>query len=499
MIQLYKNSAAVTAVVLALTGCATPMTDWRKTYNRYPQTGRITNSSEVGAQRGDDKNDGSSTGHATNARLNKASNGGGDASTDQWSESTVEPLPVEPRDPGRSMDDAILYLKTARVAYQKAISDQASTEANMSQGLLVGTGALLAAAGLRAHADTFVAGGAALSTSYAMGAAGMPRTRILAYMAGVDALNCAEASVAPIRTFQPAELKAANENLRTAAGKLKSVLEGADKEKNLPKDFIGASQSAEETLKAANGMVASTDDFLAKTQAAAYLLANQVDKVDAAVTRSIVNGMPNLADIKILSGAIGSDITGIVGKAANDANSSKQADGRAPGSDKSRSHQSEKAAEIRGQQDAVIDAMQSVRTQLPVNASNINMQAMTDCGLPSIPAPLMTDTTIATFFTKTAMTKSIEIRGGTKEYVADVKQLPVGLTVKQPGPTGTTLELVATDELADIGTYNLHIHDQTQGGNGVIVRITVAQQPENGTNGSASAVRARTAEKRKRK
>jgi hypothetical protein len=246
-------------------------------------------------------------------------------------------------------------------------------------------------------------------------------------------------------------------------------------------------------------MVESTNDFLAKTETAAYLLSNHVEKVDAAVTRSIINGMPNLADVKILSGAIGADITSIVGKAAVDANNSKQADGGAQtppveGTPSKNNGQEAQIRRIDTARDEVIKAMQGVRDLLPVNANNLNMQAVADCNLPSVPAPLAANLATVRFFTKTAQTMSIELKGGTKEYVVDAGALPTGLIVKQPGPTGSSFDIVAGDQLEKAGTYNLRVRDQTQGGNGIIIHVVVAEsapKPQGGAAGQGAALAGR--------
>jgi hypothetical protein len=382
------------------------------------------------------------------------------------------------------MPSAVAYLRKARNAYRAQITDQLKNEGSTSQGLLTGAGVLLAAAGLKAHSDTLLVGGTALSTGYALGTTSMPRARVLAYMAGVDALNCAEVSVAPIRTFNADDLARANAELRKAVIALRSLKEAAAHKTEDPSpDIISANDSAEQTIIAANNMLSSTDNFLAKTKTVSYLLANQVEKVDAAVTRSIINGMPDLSDVKILSGAIGADITGTVGKAVNDANTSKQANGGTkslPGGDKGRDKpEGQKAAveRMRKQQDEVLDLMEAVRRNLPPDSDNLNVQAMTECNLPSVPAPLVADIASVTFFTKAASTKSIELKGGTKEYVAETKGLPPGLTVKQPGPTGSTLEITSDEKLVAVGGYNLRVHDQTSGGSGIIIKITVAAAP----------------------
>jgi hypothetical protein len=104
---------------------------------------------------------------------------------------------------------------------------------------------------------------------------------------------------------------------------------------------------------------------------------------------------------------------------------------------------------------------------------------MADCNLPLVPAPLSVNPAAVQFYTKTAATKTFELKGGTKEYVAEVTGLPAGLTVKQPGPGGTTLEISAdASKLTKTAEpYNLRIHDQTNGGSSVSIRITIVDSP----------------------
>lgn len=482
-------AGAATTFALALTGCAAPMPDWRGTFN-----------CDAAAYAAPAPRDSRGNGSGGNAISPACTNTNANSDSSHSSTGGRGAIPkAQFVDAGTSMDTAILYLNTARSAYRAEVKKQVDTEGAVSQGLLVGAGALLAAAGLKAHPDTFVAGGATLSTTYAMGTAGLPRTRMLAYMAGVEALNCAEAAVAPIHGFRPTDLKKQNETLRTAAQALQDAHDDALKTKKGPTEekLQAALGAAEKTLGAANDMVSSTDDFLAKTQAAAYVLANHVEKIDAAVTRSVVNGMPNLADVKILSGAIGADITGIVGKAAIDANNSKQAAGgtKTPQAeldslaDNQRDNQRTEISHVETARNVVIEAMQKVRELLPVNANNLNMAAVSDCNLPSVPAPLIANLSAATFFSKTPQTTTVELKGGTKEYVADASGLPPGLSVKQPGPSGTSLDIVATDLLTKTGTYPVRIHDQTPGGNGIVIQIVVTDAAPKADDRAAAFVK----------
>ncbi|WP_332856157.1 hypothetical protein [Duganella sp. S19_KUP01_CR8] len=389
-----------------------------------------------------------------------------------------------------SMTGAVTYLQKARNGYRSQISTQAKDESTASQWILGGTGALLAAAGLKAHTDVLLVGGTALSTGYAMSTSSMPRGRVLSYMAGVDALNCAEASVAPIRTFNNDALALANKELKSKIGPLQTAVEKVTTayKKAGPQAISVKDQtdSAEATITAANTVVSSTDDFLAKAKTASYLLYNQVEKVDAAVTRSIINGMPTLADIKVLAGGIGADMTSIVSSAVNDANASKSSKGLT-GSDSGLGAQaagetsplSTALKELSVAQENVNAAIDKVKDNLPPNANNLNMQAMADCNLPLVPAPLSVNPTAVQFYTNSAATKTFEFKGGTKEYVADVAGLPSGLSVKQAGPGGTTLEISADASklTAVTAPYNLRIHDQTNGGSTVSIRITIIASP----------------------
>jgi hypothetical protein len=411
----------------------------------------------------------------------------------EWRADQLVAGKTPPVDNTMSMTRATDHLQKARNAYRTQLNNQMKGEATASQWLIGSAGVLLAAAGLKAHADALLVGGTAMSTGYAMSTTAMPRGRVLAYMAGVEALNCAEASVAPIRTFDDQKLATANKDLKAKVQLLRTaIVETTAAYKAAPAHVMSINvqtDSAEATVVAANRVVSSTDDFLQKTRSAAFLLYNQVEKVDAAVTRSIINGMPTLADVKVLAGTIGPDITALVTKAVNDANASKTAQGdKQLGAQSSEESALGSALKIlKTRQGDVNDAIAVVQDALPPNADNLNMQVMADCNLPSVPSPLTLNPAEVQFYTGANTTKVIELKGGTKEYAADDKVLPQGLTLRQPGATGTSFEIISdATKLVAVGTYKLRLRDQTPGASAVYLTVTVVAGAAVGPAASAS-------------
>ena len=199
---------------------------------------------------------------------------------------------------GADMPSALAYLSKFRSAYQGTVSDQINREHQLTNGL-VGAGALVAALAVgKAHRDAIT--GAALlgGTAYTLGNVNNPRTRVLIYQAGVEALNCAERAVGPyaISSDEAGKISAALDALQrqraavqvaldkgapVRAGALDPKVEPAtgtyDEVKRLADELL---INSEPTLKAGR-------EFVAASQRGARELVSAVNVIDAAVTRSV--------------------------------------------------------------------------------------------------------------------------------------------------------------------------------------------------------------------
>ena len=389
--------------------------------------------------------------------------------------------------PPVTMDKAIGHLNKARRGYGKAVEAQMNTEASASRFLIAGAGLLMTAAGLKASTDVLLVGGATTATAYSMASSQLPRARISAYLAGIDALNCAETSVGAIRSTDYAAIRrelalldGARDTLRARSRTLQGQYEKAGGgAPGVPDALV----SAADTLKGADTVMTSTQSFLAKTDSAAAALYTQVEKIDKSVTQAIVNGTPDISQIKQVTAGLGSNISALIAKAVTDSNAGKSAPGGAP----LVAQAGGQTTEIKKSLDDLRDAQQAVRQHvlnikalLPANYDAINTQALSDCGLPALLAPLTANPLEVQFFAGKTLTRTIDLSGGKKEYVVEdsVKPLPAGMKLVKPGPTGATLDIVLDGTAATTpGDYEVRLHDQSLAADGsgtAIIKIKVA-------------------------
>ncbi|KAB8052566.1 hypothetical protein GCN78_08225 [Janthinobacterium rivuli] len=396
--------------------------------------------------------------------------------------------------PAVTMEKALPHLYRARTGYRRAVEDQLGTESSTSRFLLGGAGVLMTAIGLKAPSDVLLVGAATSATAYTLASSQLPRARISAYLAGIDALNCAETSIGPLRSTDYARLKAELLLLDQARDTLRSRIDIVQAHYEQAHDGTSADAlvSAADTQKGANTVLVSTQSFLAKVDTAAAALHTQVEKIDKSVTQAIVSGTPDISQIKQVSAGLGSNISAILAKAVTDSNTGKSAPGGAVVA-QSRGQQgnvSDPLKDLLAAQQAVQQHMLNIKSLLPANYDSLNAQALSDCGLPALLAPFTANPAQVQFFVGKPLTRTIDLSGGKKEYVVDdpVKPLPAGMRISKPGPTGTTLDILLDGSAASTaaGDYELRLHDQSQATDGsgtAIIKIKVSA----GAKGSSDA------------
>ncbi|MNM68695.1 hypothetical protein D3C81_802590 [compost metagenome] len=385
-----------------------------------------------------------------------------------------------------TMDRAILHLNKARKGYGEAVEKQMNTEASASRFLIAGAGVLLTAVGLKASSDVLLVGGATTATAYSMANSQLPRARISAYLAGIDALNCAEASIGAIRATDYRAIKSelalldqARDALRARMATVQALYEQSKGGASTAADAL---VNAADTLKGADTVMTSTQSFLAKTDSAAAALHTQVEKIDKSVTQAIVNGTPDISQIKQVTAGLGSNISAIIAKAVTDSNAGKSAPGGGVAAQSTPLADTFKqpVENLLTAQKTVQQHMLKVKALLPANYEAINTQALSDCGLPALLAPFKANPVEVQFFAGKPLTRSIDLSGGKKEYVVEdpVKPLPAGMKLIKPGPSGTTLDIVLDGTASTVpGDYELRLHDQSQATDGsgtAVIKIKVA-------------------------
>lgn len=392
---------------------------------------------------------------------------------------------------GRDMPQAMQYLQTARNAYRGAVAQQMADESGLAT-MLVGTGALVAllAAG-GAHRDAILGATAIGGTAYAFGNMNLRRTRVLTYQAGVEALNCAQRAVIPFD--MPAdELAALSRDLDQLEGsraRLNAARHGADQVRGLTSgnDRARLDQAialADEVAQSAARSLRAGREFAGASRRASRELVAAVDRIDAAVVRSVIDTTPDLSNVpKVIGGLAGMMgsfapgagldnvlATALSGAAArSNAITAKSAAGQQP----TRVDQ-----EVRALSDATIETgnlVGAVNARLAGRATAWPEDAFRDCGVTQVVSALSVDPASLAFAPGVARTRSIEIAGGVKPYFVELDGGPIdGISLKPPLRFDSRAEVSVSSTVTGTHALSLRVLDSSPTARSISVPVTVA-------------------------
>lgn len=380
--------------------------------------------------------------------------------------------PESPASSGVSMTGAIQYMDTARTAYRDAVADQMDREANLSSAL-VGAGALVAIlAASTAHHDAVFGVAALGGTAYALGNMNLRRQRVLTYQAGVEALNCAQRAVIPFDIPQDEAVELAKQlnlldtsrltlsaTMARAQG-LRDTLPAGSLEKPSLDEALAL---AVQTRQAADNTLRSGRQYVASVNRASRELVAAVDRIDAAVTRSVIDGMPDLSNVpKVISG-----LAGMMG-------------GFAPGSVMETRVTEGLAKVATAKSDSAATPAQKITQQLAADAlatasltSTVNdrlagrvtawpEEAFKDCGVAQVVAELSLTPSSLNFVSGVEAKRVIEISGGIKPYFIEVDgQLVDGVSLKPPIRFDNRAEVSISSKVSESYNLNLRVSDSS--------------------------------------
>lgn len=393
---------------------------------------------------------------------------------------------------GRSMGEAMQYLQTARNAYRAAVTQQMAAEADLAN-VLVGTGALvlLLAAG-NAHRDVLLGTAALGGTAYVIGNMNLRRTRVLTYLAGVEALNCAQRAVIPFdidsgEAAQITSLLNQLENARTLLNARKAQLERM-RPATSGSARVRVDQGlalAEEVSNAAGKSLNTGREFIASAHRASRELVAAVDRIDVAVARSVIDSTPDLSNVpKVISGlagmmggfAPGSGLEGVLTSSLAAAGGISQ-EIRA----KSANNRTHVDLALEALADATVTTatlVEAVNSRLAGRTTAWPEDAFRDCGVAQVVAALSVDPASLSFAPGAARTRSLAISGGIKPYFVEMEGEPIaGVTIKPPVRFESRADVSVSSTVTGTHVFSLWVLDSSPTGRRVSVPVSIAPPP----------------------
>ena len=380
--------------------------------------------------------------------------------------------PTNSSNAGASMTAAMHYLDTTRTAYRDSIGEQMEKE-SMLASALVGAGALVAilAAGT-AHSDAILGVAAIGGTAYTLGNMNLRRQRVLTYQAGVEALNCAQRAVIPFDVPQNEakeladllnQLETSRRTLATIASRAQA-LRDALPERSLDRPPLDLTIAlAGETRQAADNSLKSGRQYVASVTRASRELSTAVNRIDAAVVRSVIDSTPDLTNVpKLIAGLAGmmgsfapgsgleTRITDGLGKLATAKSSNGQTDAQ-------KMNQELAAAVL---ETATLSA--SVNDRLAGRVTAWSEDAFKDCGVAQVVADLAVSPPSLSFVAGVETRRVVEIGGGVKPYFIEVDGTVVdGFNLKPPIRFDNRAEVFVSSKVIASHNLNLRVSDSS--------------------------------------
>jgi hypothetical protein len=403
--------------------------------------------------------------------------------------------------PGASMDAALRYLGMARAAYGDAVADQMAHEARLSS-VLVGTGALVAIlAASTAHRDAVFGTAALGGTAYALGNMNLRRTRVLTYQAGVEALNCAQRAVIPfdISPDDATDLAGRLDTLDIAHARLAATITQAEalsdglparsSERPMLQEAIAAASQMRQT---AGTTLASGRQFLAAVRRAARELVAAVDRIDAAVARSVIDSTPDLSNVpKVIGG-----LAGMMGSFAPGAGIEARAGeslARLAATPKGTLSDTPVQRMVRQLDDdarAAASAVARVSGQLTGRALAWPEDAFKDCGVAQVVTELSLEPAALNVVPGSEVRRVVRIAGGVKPYFVEFDGPVVeGVVLKPPVRFDDRLEVGVSSKVAGTHRLTVRVIDSSPTAKVTSLSLTIAPAASAPTRAPVPAAR----------
>jgi len=370
---------------------------------------------------------------------------------------------------------AYLYADAARDGYRKALVEQLGEQTLLANGLVV-TGALAAALALGgAHRDALAGAAVIGGTGYALGNLGLSRPRLLVYLAGVEAINCAKRAVSPF-DLPAGELSGLTQAL-AALAQQRAITETARRAVEaalLP--FLRRNQGGVDIVKSAQAaIVASTEvqrlagdaygagrALEAGTRQAETELLFAVDRIDDAVLRATLETVPDLSAVPRIIGGLAGTFEQIAPGAGVGARTTA---GLAAinGNPGAKSGAVEPPVALQGESLVLVQATSQlisdtatlsergidVSARLAGRAANWKPDAFKECGVSDLGTALrVTPQSLQISLGAEPAPRSIIVSGGNKPYLLEFEgPVPAGITLRQPLPGDRRAELTVGKEV----------------------------------------------------
>jgi hypothetical protein len=410
--------------------------------------------------------------------------------------------------PSYTLDYAKTYAQYARRAYQQTIDQQTRMTSDLSSGL-IGLGAVIAGLALsNAHRDAIVGGALIGGTAYALGNWNFSKQRLLVYQAGVESINCALRAVAPL-DMSDADLGQLNLALAEVEITVPEVQKVTDRarsnlaklaERGLTSDRIRSADAAiaeaDRSVVVANAVLVAGRQLSTKVRRAGTELINTIDRIGAAVDKAALDTLPDLSAVpKVIGG-----LAGFAGGFAPGAGLEQSIPLALASYDKTQKTTTQGLGGIKdasgkallgpSQQEVSalntdIQTMVAQAQKLATSASRVRARVsgyegaaadgLNDCGVAEISTMLRVIPEKVVFTGGADETNNIMVSGGKKPYVAILQQMPAeGLTIRNPAPFDSTIQVIAGKSLTLKKTFNLMIMDSSSPSKIVSVPINVA-------------------------
>ena len=384
------------------------------------------------------------------------------------------------------------HLFRLRGAYREAMSQQLDATQFSGSGLVVLGAAVAGMAAGGAHRDAVLGTSLLGGTAYAVGNLMLDRRRVLAFDAGIRALDCANAAVIPLDL--PAErfntLRKSTQELRSAweeasrASKAFSAVAASkappDKELNqVADDARGKLDEAGRTLRSAERVVAGLQEVGGRLYGTVLTISAQVDAF-------IAQTVPDLSAVPQVVGSLGSFAAALapgagVDKALVDglARAKREID-RVEKSNKGFFVAGSPASGALNELDRTITALSQAVSEVNAALSTIDIDTVISglkgCKVEGVTLPLVAEPAKLSVVADGSPAKGFAIRGGTKPYMVRwLDAVPVGLTLAFTGGFADSAQVSAAQGVS-IGGYRLEVSDST--GKSIQLEVSVTAKSQ---------------------
>lgn len=408
-----------------------------------------------------------------------------------------------------TLSQARQQLFKLRAAYREAMAHQLNTM-QFSSSTLVGLGVLVAglAAG-RAHPDAIVGATLIGGGSFAIASLTLDRRRVVAFDAGIRALDCAHGAVIPL-DLDESHLKALADGSKAlvaarirasvAATQAQSALDAAKKanaadaaqlfsaEKSIG-GVTAALAEADKSRKAADKLATDTREIGRRLQNTVLGIAAKVDGIIAATVPDVAAVQQVLAGLGGFASAFAPG-AGIDKTLADALNRYNQA---APDGAKSANSEATQLESALKELDAaatdLVSATMTVNEALaPVDGAAV-VTALKGCNVADVVLPLALEPATLPLEARAGAGKGFAISGGSKPYSVRLLDAPTeGLSISFAGGLSDTAVVAASDTVpAD--SYRVLVNDAGGNSRQLVVNVSakVASVPAAAGNASAAA------------